>query len=91
MNELRRGEPELPGGFTLCSEEKPMLQFAPSYSDKLADRSTLDFTIVVLEHYCDLSADGTVCQTSDLWRVLVQAAARRTTIEAVYNDLADAP
>jgi len=68
-----------------------MLKFASPQSDKLTDRSTLDFTIAVLEHYFDLSADGTLCQTADLWRVLVQAAARRTTIETVCNDLADAP
>ncbi|HZY42043.1 MAG TPA: hypothetical protein VFF59_08585 [Anaerolineae bacterium] len=48
-----------------------MSRFAPPQSDKLTDRSTLDFTIAVLEHYCDLSTDGTLCQTSDLWRMLV--------------------
>lgn len=68
-----------------------MPKFAPPQSDKLTDRSTLDFTIAVLEHYFDLSADGTVCQTLDLWRVLVQAAARCTYIETVCNDLANAP
>jgi putative transposase len=68
-----------------------MPKFAPPQSGKLTDRSTLDFTIAVLEHYFDLSADGTLCQTSDLWRVLVQAAARRTTIETVCTDLAEAP
>ena len=68
-----------------------MPKFALPHSDKLTDRSTLDCTIAVLEHYFDLSANGTLCQTSDLWRVLVQAAARRTTIEAVCTDLADAP
>lgn len=68
-----------------------MPKFAPPQSDKLTDRSTLDFTIAVLEHYFDLSADGTLCQTADLWRVLVHAAARRTTIETVCTDLAEAP
>ena len=68
-----------------------MPKFAPPHSDKLTDRSTLDFTIAVLEHYFDLSADGRLCQTSDLWRVLVQAAARRAQIDAVCNDLVDAP
>ncbi|CAG0936549.1 hypothetical protein TFLX_05430 [Thermoflexales bacterium] len=35
-----------------------MLKFAPLYSDKLTDRSTLDFTIAMLEHCFDLSAAG---------------------------------
>jgi hypothetical protein len=44
-----------------------------------------------LEHYFDLSAEGSVCQTRDLWNVLVEAAARNAYIETVCNDLATAP
>jgi putative transposase len=91
MDELKRDELELPWRFTLCPEEKLMPKFALPQSDKLTDRSTFDFTIAVLEHYFDLSAEGTLCQTSDLWRVLVQAAARRTTIETVCMDLEQVP
>lgn len=47
--------------------------------------------IAVLEHYFDLSAEGSVCQTRDLWNVLVEAAARNAYIETVCNDLATAP
>ena len=45
----------------------------------------------MLEHYFDLSAEGYVCQTRDLWNVLVEAAARNAYIETVCNDLAAAP
>ncbi|MGI0015981.1 MAG: transposase, partial [Nitrososphaera sp.] len=54
-------------------------------------QGTLDFTIAILEQYFDLSADGYLCQTRDLWQVLVTAAARRKYIETVCNDLPGAP
>ena len=58
---------------------------------KLTDQATLDYTTAVLEQYFDLSADGYLCQTRDLWQVLVSASAYRRTIEATCNDLPDAP
>jgi putative transposase len=60
-------------------------------SDKLTDKGTLDCTVAVLEKYFDLSADGYICQTRDLWQVLVTAAARRKYIETVCNDMPNAP
>ncbi|MFZ1043894.1 MAG: hypothetical protein WCA79_09000 [Anaerolineales bacterium] len=57
----------------------------------LTDRSTLDSTISVLERYLDLSAEGYLCQTQDLWQVLVAVCARQSTIESTCNDLATAP
>jgi putative transposase len=45
----------------------------------------------LLAEQFDLSADGYVCATADVWRVVVAAAARRSTIEATSNDLPDAP
>ncbi|MEK7277357.1 MAG: transposase [Chloroflexota bacterium] len=57
----------------------------------MTDRVTLETVITVLEHYFDLSAEGYVCQTRDMWNLLVEAAARCTYIETVCNDLADAP
>lgn len=66
---------------------KPIL----SRSEKLTDRTTLKHTIAVLEHHFDLSADGYLCQTRDLYQILVLAAARHTFIETVCNDLDDAP
>lgn len=60
-------------------------------TEKLTDRKTLDFTIAALEQYFDLSAEGYICQTRDLYRVLVAAAARQTYIETVCNDMPDAP
>lgn len=58
---------------------------------KLTDQATLDATLAVLEQYFDLSADGYLCQTRDLWQVLVSAAVQCTYIETVCNDLATAP
>lgn len=60
-------------------------------TDKLTDRKTLDCTIAVLEQYFDLSAEGYLCQTRDLYQILVTAAARQTYIETVCNDLRGAP
>lgn len=60
-------------------------------TDKLTDRRTLDFTIAILEQCFDLSADGYICQTRDLYQVLVTAAVRQTYIETVCNDLTGAP
>jgi hypothetical protein len=68
-----------------------MPTFIPPAAKKLTDRVTLDTVIAVLEHYFDLSAEGSVCQTRDLWNVLVEAAARNAYIETVCNDLATAP
>jgi len=60
-------------------------------SEKLTDRATLADTIAVLEQHFDLSADGYLCQTRDLYQILVLAAARQTYIETVCNDLEEAP
>lgn len=60
-------------------------------TDKLTDRKTLDCTIAVLEQYFNLSVDGYLCQTHDLYQILVTAAVRQTYIETVCNDLRDAP
>jgi|GEM_PF-6637692 len=60
-------------------------------TDKLTDRRTLEFTIAVLEQYFDLSAEGYICQTRELYNVLVTAAARQTYVETVCNDLTGAP
>jgi hypothetical protein len=68
-----------------------MPTFIPSHAEKLTDRVTLDTVLAVLEHYFDLSADGYLCQTRDLWNILVSAAARRTYIETVCNDLSTGP
>lgn len=68
-----------------------MPTFIPSDAKKLTDRVTLDTVIAVLEHYFDLSAEGYLCKTRDIWNVLVEAAARNVYIETVCNDLANAP
>jgi len=47
--------------------------------------------MTVLRQHVPLTADGYRCQTDDLWRLLVGAAARSTTLEAVCADLVDAP
>jgi putative transposase len=58
---------------------------------QLTDQRTLHDTITVLRHHLPLTADGYRCQTADVWRILLGAAARRSTIEAVCADLRDAP
>jgi hypothetical protein len=68
-----------------------MTQSNPIASDQLTDRKTLEVTIAILSKHFDLSADGYLCQTADLWQVLVLTAARQSYIETVCNDLANAP
>ena len=68
-----------------------MSKSASAQPAKLTDQATLDYTIAVLEQYFDLSAKGYLCQTRDLWQVLVSASAYRRTIEATCNDLPNAP
>lgn len=68
-----------------------MSKSVPVQSDTLTDQTTLNSTIKVLEQYFNLSADGYLCQTRDLYQILVTAAARRSTIEATCHGLADAP
>ncbi len=58
---------------------------------KLTDRYTLDCTTRMLSEHFTLQADGYVCDTTDVWRIAVAAAARRSTIEATSRDLPDAP
>lgn len=58
---------------------------------KLTDRRTLDCTTAVLQEHFALRAQGYVCATLDVWRVVVAAAARRSTIEATSQDLQAAP
>src|SRR5919202_426185 len=57
----------------------------------LTDQRTLHDTMTVLRRHIPLTAEGYRCQTADLWRILVGAAARHTTIEAVCADLLSAP
>jgi len=67
-----------------------MNKSTPLQPVRLTDRSTLNSTIEVLEQHFDLSADGYLCQTRDLWQVLVAVCARQSTVESTCNDLEDA-
>jgi hypothetical protein len=58
---------------------------------KLTDEHTLHDTMTIVRQQFTLTAAGYVCQTDDLWRILLAAAARHTTIEAVCADLLAAP
>jgi putative transposase len=60
-------------------------------SIRLTDQQTLHDTMIVARRLIPLTANGYRCQTGDLWRLLLAAAARRTTIEAACADLTDAP
>ena len=57
----------------------------------LTDQQTLHDTMIVGQQHIPLTANGYRCQTADLWRLLLAAAARRTTLEAACADLTGAP
>ena len=58
---------------------------------RLTDQRTLQDTMTVLRDHLPLTADGYRCRTDDLWHIVLGAAARHTTIEAVCADLLHAP
>jgi hypothetical protein len=68
-----------------------MREPTPAQSIRLTDQQTLHDTMIVARRHIPLTATGYRCQTDDLWRLLLAAAARRTTIEAVCADLTGAP
>jgi putative transposase len=57
----------------------------------LTDQQTLHDTMTVGQQHIPLTANGYRCQSGDLWRLLLAAAARRTTLEAACADLSAAP
>jgi len=68
-----------------------MREPTPAQSIQLTDQQTLHNTMIVARRHIPLTANGYRCQTGDLWRLLLAAAARRTTIEAACADLTGAP
>ncbi len=58
---------------------------------RLTDQQTLHDTMIVAQQHIPLTANGYRCQTADVWRLLLSAAARHTTIEATCADLERAP
>jgi hypothetical protein len=58
---------------------------------QLTDQQTLHDTMLIARKHIHLSANGYRCQTDDLWRILLAAAARGSTIEAACADLLQAP
>lgn len=60
-------------------------------SIRLTDQQTVHFTMPIAREHIPLAAQGYRCQTDDLWRLLLAAAARRTSLEAVCADLLHAP
>jgi len=68
-----------------------MREPTPSRSIRLTDQQTLHDTMTVGQQHMPLSANGYRCQSDDLWRILLAAAARATTIEAACADLERAP
>jgi len=63
----------------------------PAQSIRLTDQQTLHDTMIVARRHIPLTANGYRCQTADLWRLLLAAAARHSTIEATCADLPAAP
>jgi len=68
-----------------------MREPTPAQSIRLTDQQTLYDTMIVARQHIPLTANGYRCQTGDLWRLLLAAAARRTTIETACADLTGAP
>lgn len=68
-----------------------MREPTPAQSIRLTDQQTLHDTMTVARHHIPLTANGYRCQTGDLWRLLLAAAARRSTIESACADLERAP
>jgi putative transposase len=68
-----------------------MCEPTPAQSIRLTDQQTLHDTMTVAQRHIPLTANGYRCQTSDLWRLLLAAAARHTTLEAACADLTGAP
>jgi hypothetical protein len=57
----------------------------------LTDQQTLHDTMIMGRQHIPLNAEGYRCQTDDLWRILLAAAARGVTIESACADLSRAP
>jgi hypothetical protein len=68
-----------------------MREPTPAQSIRLTDQQTLHDTMTVARQHISLTANGYRCQTGDLWRLLLAAAARRSTIESACADLERAP
>jgi putative transposase len=68
-----------------------MREPTPSRSIHLTDQQTLHDTMIMGQQHISLNANGYRCQTDDLWRILLAAAARGATIEAACADLERAP
>ena len=68
-----------------------MREPTPAQSIQLTDQQTLHDTMTVAQQHIPLTANGYRCQTGDLWRLLLAAAARRSTIESACADLSAAP
>jgi putative transposase len=60
-------------------------------SIRLTDQQTLHDTMLMGQRHISLHANGYSCQTADVWRIVLAAAARRTTIEAACADLERTP
>jgi hypothetical protein len=68
-----------------------MCEPTSAQSIRLTDQQTLHDTMIVAQRHIPLTAAPYRCQTSDLWRLLLSAAARRSTIESACADLERAP
>jgi hypothetical protein len=68
-----------------------MREPTPAQAIRLTDQQTLHDTMIVGQQHIPLTANGYRCQTTDLWRLLLAAAARRATLEAACADLERAP
>ena len=68
-----------------------MSEPTPAASIRLTDQQTVHDTMLMAQQHIPLCATGYRCQTADVWRIVLAAAARHTTIEAVCADLERTP
>src|SRR5258706_7268645 len=74
-----------------CERRIMMREPTPAQPIGLTDQQTLHDPMIVGQQHIPLTANGYRCQTADLWRLLLAAAARRATLEAACADLTGAP
>ena len=61
------------------------------YTPNLTDAAVLSKAVGLLDGHLPLTAHGYVCRNDDLWRILLGAATKQTTISGYCESLSDGP
>lgn len=62
-----------------------------NYTPKLTDQMVMEQACDTLAKHMPLQAEGYVCTSTDLWRILLGVSVKQTTVHALCAGLADAP